>query len=404
MIVAGGFYKERCVSPEHNVEFGSGGRAAIAIALAGVDVEWRYYCPKNYQEIVSQSLSRSNLKHVACESNETVSFTYFHPLSNPEFTPANPRQCAPIEIKGENILRFGFMEGTAVVHGDRVVFDPQSPHHPVSFSANGSTAKSLSIILNAKEALALGRSKTETKAVERIYKEEGASVIIVKGGAKGCRIYVDGAYTKSVPPYRTERVYKIGSGDVFSAAFAFHWAEKGLPPEEAADAASRCVARYCNNRLPSVVLDEDTAALEAVVLDRKKPGKVYVAGPFFTMAELWLIEEACLALAGLGVKFFSPYHEAGIIREHTKEEIDRVVAADLKGLDECTALLAVMDGCDPGTVFEVGYAVRKGIPVVALSQNPKEGDQTMVKGSQRSTITDDFASAIYRVAWESGRK
>lgn len=136
----------------------------------------------------------------------------------------------------------------------------------------------------------------------------------------------------------------------------------------------------------------------------RKAAKIYIAGPFFTMAELWLVEEACIAFQDLEVDFFSPYHEAGIIREHTMDEIRKTVEADLKGLDGCTAVLAILDGCDPGTMFEVGYAVHKQLPIVALSQNPKQGDQTLIKGSDRCQLSDDFASAIYRAVWASWSK
>lgn len=82
-----------------------------------------------------------------------------------------------------------------------------------------------------------------------------------------------------------------------------------------------------------------------------------------------------------------------------QKEIERVVETDLKGLSECKAVFAILDGCDPGTVFEIGWAVRHSIPVIVLSQNPKPADQTMIRGSKNCLITDDFASAIYRVAW-----
>lgn len=401
MIVAGGYYQERCVSPANNVVFGSGGRAATAIASAGLEVDWHYYCPLNDQE--TARISFPKLRHHPATSDKLVSFTYFHPLSKPEYAPFNPTQHAPITVNGDHILRFGFMEGDAIVHGDKVVFDPQSPDKPASFAANGSTANSLAIVLNSKEVLSAGRAKSEAKAVETLAARDSAYIVIVKGGPHGCRVYVKGEFRAAIPPYLTDRVYKVGSGDVFSAAFAYHWAERGLAPEAAADAASRCVARYCRWGLPSVELNADTEALEPLALNRKR-AKIYIAGPFFTMAELWLVEEACMAFDSLGVPYFSPYHEAGVIREHTDDEIRRTVEADLNGLNGCTAVFAILDGCDPGTIFEVGYAVRKKIPVVALSQNPKEGDQTMIRGSDRCYITNDFASAIYRAAWESWRE
>ena len=295
------------------------------------------------------------------------------------------------------------MEGEAIVRGDKVVFDPQSPKEPSSFKANGSSAKTLAIVLNAQEARVLGGDQNEYQAVRNIWKSEGASVVLVKSGPQGCRVFLDGEYRSSVPAYRTERVYKIGSGDIFSAAFTYYWAEKEWPPREAADAASRCVAHYCNSRLPSVLLDNETRSLEPIKVN-DADSRVYIAGPFFTMAELWLVEQACRALDGLGVSYFSPYHEAGLLRNHAnrqthQKEIERIVDADLNGLRACKAVLAIFDGCDPGTIFEIGWAVRHEIPVVVLSQNPKASDQTMVRGSTNCSICDDFASAIYRVAW-----
>ena len=403
MIVTGGYYREICVSPQHDEVFGSGGRAAFAIASAGVDVDWHYYCPKSQQTTASVALSSPHLRHHPYASDELVSFAYFHPLSEPEYRPGDLPRYDNIVVEGANVLRFGFMEGDAVVRGERVVFDPQSPKKPVSFKENGSTAKSLAVVLNAQEVRALGEDQDEAQAVRNVQQSEGASVVLVKSGPQGCRVYINGALRGVVPPYRTDHVYKIGSGDIFSAAFAYHWAEKGMAPDQAADAASRCVARYCNSRRPSVLLDDETSALEPIAVKDEK-AKVYIAGPFFTMAELWLVEQACRALDSLGVSFFSPFHEAGLLRDYTddrahQEEIERVVETDLRGLGDCKAVFAILDGCDPGTIFEIGWAVRHGIPVVALSQNPKPADQTMIRGSKNCSISDDFASAIYRVAW-----
>ena len=139
----------------------------------------------------------------------------------------------------------------------------------------------------------------------------------------------------------------------------------------------------------------DDATLGLAPVNTNKSGRVYLASPFFTISELWLVEETWTAFTELGVDFFSPYHEVGPGKPL------KVVEPDLEGLRSCTAVLAFMDGCDPGTLFEIGYAVQLGISVVALSQNPKESDQTMILGSQNCFITDDYATAVYRAAWES---
>jgi len=61
-------------------------------------------------------------------------------------------------------------------------------------------------------------------------------------------------------------------------------------------------------------------------------------------------------------------------------------------------VFAILNGLDTGTVFEVGYAVRKGIPVVALAQNVKDEDLKMLTGTG-CTVLDDFASALYQAVW-----
>jgi nucleoside 2-deoxyribosyltransferase len=61
-------------------------------------------------------------------------------------------------------------------------------------------------------------------------------------------------------------------------------------------------------------------------------------------------------------------------------------------------VLAILNGADVGTVFEVGYAVCRGLPVVVLAQNMRAEDLKMVDGSG-CTIVEDLVSAIYHVVW-----
>ena len=393
MIVVGGCYHEQCIALRVDDVFGSGGRAAVALADAGNDVDWYFYCPPKEAERVRIQLARPHLNHHSVPSDSIITFRYFHPLSKPLFFPDYGRQYEPIKVQGDIILRFGFMEGSAEVHGKHVVYDPQSHNHPISFRKNGSTADRLAIVLNENELLSYGQSEDEIEIVKQISENEGAEIVLVKAGVHGCRVYEQAQFIGKVPPYASGRVYKIGSGDIFTAAFTHHWACLNWSTLEAADAASRCTARYCETRLPNVTLDEATLDLDPV--NTNKSGRVYLASPFFTISELWLVEETWSAFTELGVDFFSPYHEVG------PGKPQKVVEPNLEGLRSCTAVLAFIDNCDPGTLFEIGYAVQLGISVVALSQNPKESDQTMILGSQNCFITDDYATAVYRAAWES---
>jgi nucleoside 2-deoxyribosyltransferase len=73
-----------------------------------------------------------------------------------------------------------------------------------------------------------------------------------------------------------------------------------------------------------------------------------------------------------------------------------VAPEDIAGLEQADAVLAIANGLDPGTIFEIGYAVKLGIPIVVLAQTVKDEDLKMIAGNG-CEITDDFASALYRV-------
>ncbi|MET4127945.1 PfkB family carbohydrate kinase [Roseovarius sp. MBR-6] len=391
--VVGGYYAERCVSPEVDARFGSGGRAALALAAAGRHVRWRYYCPAAEQLDATRTVAHENLEHAPAASDALVSFRYTHPLARPEYLPFPLPRAEPLVVEGAAVLRFGLMEGTGVVRAEACVYDPQGD--PADFHENGSGASRLAIVLNLSEVLALGRAPDEASAVERLFAGGNLSALIVKAGADGCRVYENARLSAEVPPYQSARVYKIGTGDVFSAAFAENWMLAGRSAPDAADVASRCVAHYAQTRTPAVRAEEAISVGEPI-----KPGvggQVYIAGPFFTTHELWLVEEAYRGLKELGVKVFSPYHEIGL------GQPSEVVPADLAALDQSTAVLALLDGGDPGTLFEVGYATRIGLPVVALAQSTKASDLTMLLGSPNCRVVDDFSTALYHVAW-AGRR
>lgn len=72
-----------------------------------------------------------------------------------------------------------------------------------------------------------------------------------------------------------------------------------------------------------------------------------------------------------------------------------VAPEDIAGLEASDVVFAILSGMDPGTIFEVGYAIKKDIPVVGLAQNVRPEDLKMMAGTG-CEIQDDFASAIYR--------
>jgi nucleoside 2-deoxyribosyltransferase len=75
-----------------------------------------------------------------------------------------------------------------------------------------------------------------------------------------------------------------------------------------------------------------------------------------------------------------------------------VVAKDLEGLAECDRVLALADGADVGTIFEIGYARARNVPVVVFSTTLGPEELKMLVGSG-CTLCDDLCTAIYRTGW-----
>jgi nucleoside 2-deoxyribosyltransferase len=112
------------------------------------------------------------------------------------------------------------------------------------------------------------------------------------------------------------------------------------------------------------------------------------------MPQRWLIEEAREQLLGFGLDVFSPIHDVG------RGPANVVAEQDLRGLESCDRVFAVLDGLDAGTLFEVGYARKMGIPVYTYAELVGAENSTMIDGSGCHMIPD-FASAIYHCVWKS---
>lgn len=400
--VVGGTYLESCSEPPWWQLYGSGGRAAASLSGISDGITLSTYVSDDHADTLEVLAATFGFALAATSAPVTPMFTYLHGLSEPVVWPPSSAllQAAPLEIAAENILRFGLLEGDAVVSGQYVVYDPQSPGDPRSFVENGSVAEHLAIVANEREVTKLLSGRPLTEIGKVLIKEQGARVVAVKRGPFGVLVVTE-AGSASVPAFRTDTVWPIGSGDVFSAVFAHHWAEKGTDPVVAAQQASLATAYYCSFRSLPVPPEPATFpgfTASSLGLADEQPAvfgsQVYLAGPFFTTSERWLINEAKAALESIGMKVFSPLHDVG------RGAATGVALADVAGLETSRAVFAVIDGLDAGTLFEVGFARAKGIPVVAFVQNESAGALTMLEGTG-CRIVDDFASAVYHTAWST---
>lgn len=396
--IVGGTYLEICQFPQWKEIFGSGLRAAIVIRSLGGEVRFHTYASEDFSFPLLSRAAESEFEVNLTANPYGVRFEYVHGFSTPQIIPPVPflreSKAGRIEIEGSAILRFGMIEGDAVVHGDRVVYDPQNPHEPEPFESNGSSAKELAIVCNLSEGRLLTGAKEPLEVISSLLSKSPSGVAVLKCGSAGALVASSGEVT-SIPAFETETVWPIGSGDVFAAAFAYEWAAKGNNAEESALLASKSTAYYCETK--SAQMPEHFPSnfeRPALSIGRRERKKVYLAGPFFSIAQIWLVNETRSALLSQGFDVFSPLHDVG------RGSAFEVYEPDVAAIRACDIMFALVDGLDAGTIFEIGFAKALDKDVVVLVQNEKPEDLKMLEGS-KCIIQRDFVTAIYKTSWMS---
>lgn len=75
------------------------------------------------------------------------------------------------------------------------------------------------LLLDEEEAKKVSRKKRLVDAIEKLQKD-GAGVVAVKTGSKGC-VVGNGGRIRTIAPFKTKPVSTIGAGDAFDAAFIY---------------------------------------------------------------------------------------------------------------------------------------------------------------------------------------
>ncbi len=393
MIVVGGVYGEEVVQPKRRTVIGSGLRAAAAISKAtSVTLRTALTADELRPVRTTAATFGIGLEHTLRE--RPVSFTYETPLSRPYFD--EPGTIVDIDAEDEVVLAFGMVDAKVSVRAARLVIDPQRPgltdlRRHIMFEA-----PKVAIVANQWEVRSLEpESESLTEAARGLLLKQRAEVVVVKRGAMGALV-VTATGAQEVGPFPTARVWPLGTGDVFSGVFAWAWGQQQLDPTVAARVAARATAKWVLSRgdAPVQVLSEAGVPLtpSQVVEVRPRELVVYLAGPFFNLGQRMLVDLARRSLKGLGARVFSPLHDVG----HGKP--NHVAPADIAGLDGAHSVLALLDGVDPGTLFEVGYSFAQAKPVVGFCEDPEAPDLTMLSGNGL-TITADLPTAIYKAIW-----
>ena len=391
MIVIGGTYYEYCQYPRRNRVMGSGLRAACALSQVSKDIKLFSSIDKASISDVEYTLSPFPIKPKWYTRNETVAFNYFTPISSPGID-GRLSESEDFEVNGDSAaLVFGMIESSPLVKADKIIFDPQQPRDVIDLKLNRFSYSKLALLANVTETRNLGKDSNVRVAANNLLKKTGADVIVTKQGARGALVTTKKAQ-EEIGPHPTNRVMSIGSGDVFGAGFAWAWGELGYNPIDAAKVGSAAAAYYVSTEtmpIPSSILHNKETMLEPALTP--KDSKVYLAGPFFTLAECWLVDLLFPAIKSLGADVFSPLHHVG--RGGTE-----VAEKDIKGLETCNSVLALLDHLDAGTIFEAGWASKQGIPVIGYSTNIDNEAYKMLSGCGAELHTD-ITTAVYRSIW-----
>lgn len=399
--VVGGVYREFCVHPRWNDIYGSGGRAALAIANMNTEVVLHSYIGQEAKRILAdKGCWLSAFSMAPTPVGGIVGFRYLHDMGDPEIAGVPEQMHSDIKVNEEMVVRFGMLEGDAVVQADWAVYDPQNVREGKPFGHNGSKAKHLALVLNSWEAALMSGmpGAPPSQSAPAIAAMQGAEVVVVKMGPKGAFVWTANG-TSQVSAYRTSRVWKIGSGDCFVAHFANAWMQGKLHPAAAADIASRATAYYCETQgfaTPEVLASHAFVPLTiSAGYQAGQSRQVYLAGPFFDLSQIWMVERARGNLQDMGLDVFSPYHDIGL------GTADDVVEKDLEGIDNSHVIFAITDGLDAGTVYEIGYARAKGKPVVVYSERHHKSESLKMMDGSGCVMCNDYTTAVYSTLWEA---
>ncbi|WP_016888805.1 PfkB family carbohydrate kinase [Mycobacteroides abscessus] len=383
--VVGGTYREYCVEPAIDRLLGSGLRAAGILSSLGDTARFRTAINDDDTAEFGAVCAALNVDFDAVPRTGPVVFTYETPISRT--TQRGDASAETMNVDADCVLAFGMVESHWTVRANTLVIDPQ--HAPVSTLLDSAKADRISLILNEHEA------RTATGCVDldqaASVLSQGVQAVVIKCGALGGIVAHQNTITTfgAIP---TSCVHPLGSGDAFSAGYAHAWTA-GADPVTAAQMGSQVAAAQSLTGSAQVPPGQLKALGSPLPYPRDVKPRIYLAGPFFNLAQRQLIRMARGALIHLGAEVFSPLDEIGCGG-------DEVAEKDLDGLRGCHSVFAVLDGADAGTLFEVGWATRAGIPVVGFAEQPDEHTWTMARGTGTAVVSD-LSTALYNSVWSA---
>lgn len=333
-----------------------------------------------------------NFQFKCTDYNELITFKYNFSIDHPTIYPnlQNILKSEPIRVDKKNIIAYGMLETDFEINGNKVVYDPQTSITPTKFNKIGK-ANELVYIVNKNEAQALSSSGNLDDIKHYFFEIEKVKAFIIKNGPYGATLFYNNKEIE-IPAYITENVNKIGSGDIFTSSFGYYWMEKNLSIEESAINASKSTALYCDKKVYIDVTDAHIFKYRAFKSNNLAQKQIYLASPFFSLAELILVDKVRTAFMEFGVKVFSPFHDIGL-----GEDIS-IAKCDIEGIKNSDIIFCIFDGLDSGTLIESGYSLANNKKIIGYYRTCTDNKLLMLRPGNFKTY-NHLTTAIYQTIW-----
>lgn len=232
------------------------------------------------------------------------------------------------------------------------------------------------------------------------FQQTRAKWLLLKENRGGSRLFsLDSEQVEHIPAQLGETVNSVGVGDVYSAVLSGTTPLYGVI--EAAWRGSQAATRYAQTTFPDD-FRRDVQRDFAVRLQRLKSlwgtslpwherpkHSIYLAAPDFSYESTPELDRAIEAVEYHNFRLRRPLKEIGELRlDATFAERRVAYAKDVELLRECSLVLAVPLGRDPGTLVEIGWALAMAKPVIVFDPRLENNNTMVVAGA--AAYSNDF--------------
>lgn len=235
------------------------------------------------------------------------------------------------------------------------------------------------------------------------------TTIVLKENRGGARVVDnrDGCI-EYLPAALGTTVNSVGVGDVFSAAFV-GFLDEGT--QAAGLKAAKVSSAYAQTTYPDTFKTYVQRALKLSVEQLLNLGgtslpwedrpqyPIYLAAPDFSYVDRSAIEKAIASLKYHNFVVRRPVQENGELPPDA--DVDALVQTYRKDVDlltQCAMVFAVPTDRDPGTLVEIGLAIKMGLPVVVYDPNNECRNTMVIAGATcYSQSMDECLNSVFTV-------